>query len=92
MYILKKWKRDLQNELNEARIAGDPYGFGRVAMLEMCIKDLEDDDENLTVNAIDVEIAVNKACSCGGAGPEDGACPACMMYHYLTRRSENESV
>lgn len=30
--------------------------------------------------------AVNASCSCGGRGPHDNACPACMVWHRLIAR------
>ena len=30
--------------------------------------------------------AVNAECSCGGNGPHDGACPACMVFHRFMGR------
>ena len=30
----------------------------------------------------EIRLAVNTACTCGGAGPGEG-CPACNVWHYL---------
>ena len=33
--------------------------------------------------------AVNESCTCGGLGPSDGACAACMVWHLLTYKDES---
>ena len=36
----------------------------------------------------ELRIAVNKSCICGGRGPNDNACPACMVWHYMTKTTQ----
>jgi hypothetical protein len=50
------------------------HGDGHVDSSANRIKELE-----LQVSAW--EKAVNAWCSCGGKGPNDGCCVACLVYH-----------
>lgn len=39
----------------------------------------------------ELRAAVNESCSCGGRGPDDDPCPACQVWHLLTRKVDPQA-
>lgn len=58
-----------------------------------CVNDryMKAQDDKIKALELQVEAwkrAVNAWCSCGGKGPDDGACVACLVYHQAQVRIE----
>lgn len=68
----------------------DPHPGASYEELRERVLELEDERRTLLAesNAVRTMIreAVNASCSCGGRGPHDNACPACMVWHRLITR------